>query len=118
MLWVAGMSKFRGSEVGVGQACPSAFPSPLSTHWSRASERKMKSKEEEECQGPGGKSTELTGHYRPLTFTLRAMVSHCRVLSRGVTRAELYLNRSTMATLLRERPQGQRLEAGGPERRF
>lgn len=41
------------------------------------------------------------------------MVIHCRVLSRGDTRAELYLNRIPVATLLREdhRDQGWRLEA-------
>lgn len=70
----------------------------------------------EGCQGGGprrgDRCTGLTGHQRHSAFTLRETVSHCRVLSRGVIRAELYLNRTTVATLLREdrRDHGWRLE--------
>lgn len=40
------------------------------------------------------------------------MVSHSRVSSRGVTRAELYLNRIPEATMLREDHRDQRWRLG------
>lgn len=105
--------KHGGSETRQGGL--STSPSALSTHWSRAREGKMKSRKEEESQVVRGGQGHRTCW--DLTFTLREMVSHCRLLSRGVPRDELYVNRSSVAALLWEnhRDRGRKLgdQTGG-----
>lgn len=57
VLSVVGMAKCRGSEVGVSAPGLSTSLSPLS----RASEGKMKSKKEEDCQSHGGQGCRNRG---------------------------------------------------------
>lgn len=97
-VFVAGLVKRGGSEIGLGGL--STSPSALNTLWSRAREGKMKSRKEEESQIVRVGQGHRTCWHR--TFTLQEMVSHCGLLSRGVPRDELYVNRSSVAALLWE----------------